>query len=361
MTKLLTISIPTWNRELLLKELLFDLTQQITQFSLEDSIEILISDNNSEDNTWQLINDYQSKFNFISSNRNLSNVGAKSNVLKSMELAHSEFVLFLGDDDRIRKDCLPELLSILKGSSNLGVLVDISKYKYKEQLKPGYQEYSTFLENLYWYMGNAGYFVCRTIFFKSLLQKYGYDFFNECWPHTQIMILGMVNSNQQPFAKDLIIPIESKHDQVMLYSSYYLWRTCVYDLLISINDIKSLIPLEIFNACRHQMKIGIRQNFLNILQCGVFVDDLDIKRRTRNDILNKLNLFSLKEIVYLIFITFALSLPGFISKFFSNLFIGLTKGKSGLAKKNTFVNTELLKKKLKSERIMQIRSLEFEK
>jgi len=361
MKKLLTISIPTWNRELLLKELLDDVIQQITQFSLESSVEILVSDNHSDDNTWQLISTYQSNFNFISSNRNASNIGAKSNVLKSMELANSEYVLFLGDDDRIRRDCLPELLSILNGSSDLGILIDISKYKFKEQLKPGYQDYSTFLENLYWYMGNAGYFVCKTDFFKNFLPKYGYDFFNECWPHTQIMILGMVNSNLKPFVKDLVIPIESKHDQVMVYSSYYLWRTCVYDLLISINDIKALIPIEFYNACRHQMEFGIKQNFLNILQCGVFVDDFNIKKRTRNDIINKIYLFSLKEKFYLILIVFALSFPAFLSQFISNCFILLTKGQAGLDKKNGFVNNELSKKKIKKDQSNQIRSLEFEK
>lgn len=361
MKKQLTISIPTWNRELLLKELLDDLTEQIIQFSLQNSVEILISDNNSEDNTWQLICNYKSNFNFISSNRNATNIGAKSNVLKSMELANSEYVLFLGDDDRIRRDCLHELLSILNGSSNLGVLIDISKYKFKEQLKPGYQDYSTFLKNLYWYMGNAGYFVCKTEFFKSLLPKYGYDFFNECWPQTQIMILGMIKSNLKPFVRDLIIPIESKHDQVMVYSSYYLWRTCVYDLLISINDIKEIIPSEIFNSCRYQMRAGIKQNFLNILQCGVFVDDYDIKKKTRKEIANKLFLFSLKEKFYLHIIIIALSFPGFVSKIVSNCFIWLTKGKIGLDKKDAFVKGELFKKQKKIEQSKQIRSLEFEK
>ncbi len=361
MKKLLTISIPTWNRELLLKELIDDLTQQITTYSLESSVEILVSDNNSEDNTRNMVSNYQNKFSFINSNRNASNIGAKSNVLKSMELANSEFVLFLGDDDRIRKDSLPELLSILKGSTNLGVLIDISKFKNKENLKPGYQEYTTFLENLYWYMGNAGYFVCKSDYFKENLQKYGYDFFNECWPQTQIMILGMVKSNLKPFVKDLVIPIESKHHQVMVYSSYYLWRTCVYDLLISINEIKPLIPIEIFNSCRHQMKAGIKQNFLNILQCGVFVDGSIIKKKTRNDIIEKLHLFSIKEKVYLSIVIIALSLPSYVSKIISNCFIWLSKGKIGIDKKNNFVQSELSKKQKGVVNSKQIRSLEFEK
>lgn len=361
MKKLLTISIPTWNREFLLQELLKDLTQQVITFSLENSIEILISDNNSEDNTWKLICHYKDKFDFISTNKNDYNIGAKSNVLKSMELANSEYVLFLGDDDRIRKNALPELLNIIRSSPNLGVLIDISNYKYKDQFSNGYLDLSTTLECFYWYMGNASHFVCKTAFFKKFLQKHGYDYFNECWPQTQIMILGLTESKLKPFVIDLNIHIESKHSLVMVYNSYYLWRTCIYDLLISVKTIQDQIPEEIFNSCRQQMKSGIKQNFLNILQCGVFVDDEITKKKTRDDIINKLHMFSLVEKLYLSIIVLALSLPAIISKFISNCFIWITKGKKGIVKKNTFVTGELQKKKKILEQSKQVRSLVFEK
>lgn len=360
MNKILTISIPTWNREILLKELVDDLTHQIVKYALEDVIEVLISDNHSDDNTWQLINQYKSKYDFIRLNRNNSNIGAKSNVLKSMELASSEYVMFLGDDDRIRKNVLPEIIQILKQTPDLGIFIDISGYKHKEKIKAGTQDTTIFFENLYWFMGNAGYFICKTDFFKIYLPKYGYDFFNECWPQTQIMILGIENSKLKPYAQDILLPIESKHDLVMVYSSYYLWRTCVYDLLLSINDIKPFINIGIFNACRSQMKNGIKQNFLNILQCGVFVDDKIVRKQTRNDIFKKLYLFSLKEKFYLSIILITLSLPNNIAQLVSNSFILLTRGKVGLAKKNEVVKNELSKKKFKKENSKQVRGLEFE-
>lgn len=359
--KLLTISIPTWNRCLLLNELLVQLVEQISEFNLGEFIDVLISDNASTDKTWELVTKFKNQYSFIKINKNHQNLGAKTNVLKSMELADSEFVMFLGDDDRIRKDCLKELTTFLLENQNLGVLIDVSKYKNKSKLHSGEISHSLFFSSLYWYMGNAGYFICKTAFIKTYLNKYGYDFFNECWPQTQLMILGLSNSKLQTFAVDFVIPIESKHDEVMIYSSYYLWRTCIYDLLISITSIRNLIPQSTFDACRNQMKSSIQQNFYNILQCGFFLDDKHLRRKTRIDIYNNLNRFSIKEKIYLSIIIIGLCLPVLISRTLGNLAIWAIKGKQGLLKKNTFVESEKNKISKKEKMKGEIRSLVFEK
>ena len=57
--KILTVGIPTWNRCELLKDLLDQLTVQISEWKLEDNIEVLISNNGSEDDTENLVKSYQ--------------------------------------------------------------------------------------------------------------------------------------------------------------------------------------------------------------------------------------------------------------------------------------------------------------
>ena len=81
MPKILTLSIPTWNRAFLLKNLLSEITQKIIEFNLESDVELLISNNNSDDSTDEVIQSFKRKYNFISYYRNETNIGGKSNVL----------------------------------------------------------------------------------------------------------------------------------------------------------------------------------------------------------------------------------------------------------------------------------------
>ena len=101
MNKILTISIPTWNRAKLLNDLLKEVTEKIVEFNLGDDIQLLVSNNHSVDHTDTLIKSFLQKYDFITYNMNETNIGGKSNVLKSMELAKTPFVMFFGDDDKI--------------------------------------------------------------------------------------------------------------------------------------------------------------------------------------------------------------------------------------------------------------------
>ncbi|HCY21253.1 TPA: hypothetical protein DIC40_05395 [Patescibacteria group bacterium] len=60
-TKLLSICIPTYNREPYLKQLLDSIVSQ-KAFSETNDVEIVIDDGPSKDNTQQLVKDYQNKY-----------------------------------------------------------------------------------------------------------------------------------------------------------------------------------------------------------------------------------------------------------------------------------------------------------
>ena len=361
MPKILTLSIPTWNRAFFLKNLLAEITQKITEFNLENEIELLVSNNNSEDSTDEIIQFFKQKYNFITYNRNDTNIGGKSNVLKSMELAASPFVMFFGDDDNVNVENLHSVIEILKSNNDIGVLLDttLSKFQYPEKIKK--IKADEYVKNFYWFMGNAGCFIIRTEYIKKNLSKYGYDFFNECWPQTQLMLIGLCeNKNQFVYAGNFLLSKESAHTEVMVYSSFYLWRTVVYDLRISMEAIKHLITSEVFKNALANMKKSAKQNFLNLLQCGVFIDEKDLKDKTINHILLNKKLFTGKEKFLYLTVASILSLPSFINKPFSNLFIFILKGKKGLTKKDNFVKNELSKKIRNSEK-GSVRMLEFEK
>lgn len=93
---LLTIAIPTYNRAACLERQLSRLKRQN-----DDCIEILVSDNASDDNTAEVVNRYSDHMDNISYLRNTENLGFDRNIMKLYLSAQSEYIWFLSDDDPI--------------------------------------------------------------------------------------------------------------------------------------------------------------------------------------------------------------------------------------------------------------------
>jgi len=108
---ILSICIPTFNRDKCIKEQLERLS------SLDDeilsNIEIIISDNCSQDNSKMIIESFISKFKFVYI-RNEENIGGDRNFLQCYSKSTGQYVLLLGDDDFIIKDAIPRLLENLR-------------------------------------------------------------------------------------------------------------------------------------------------------------------------------------------------------------------------------------------------------
>lgn len=109
---LLTVAIPTYNRA-------SELEKTIIQLSKErgEPFYILISDNNSTDNTEAVVKKYQKLIPNLIYNKNTLNLGYSGNVCKLYELSPSRYIWFLCDDD-----------TVLSGSV-LKIILAIKKYK----------------------------------------------------------------------------------------------------------------------------------------------------------------------------------------------------------------------------------------
>ena len=153
---------------------------------------------------------------------------------------------------------------------------------------------------------------------------------------------------------------DSVHAEVMIYNSYYLWRTTLLDLLNAINDIRDEIDEVTINAAKKYLRDHIKQTYFNILQCGVFIDDKETRLKTADHIKENINLFSDKEKNYLRMIRAAHLLPSPFARTVSNAFIYATRGSAGLKKKNEYVNGELMKKeKLSKKKSLAVREFKF--
>lgn len=97
--KLLSILVPTYNRDNYLERLLCELSLQIKESDTSDIVEVLIADNASSDNTKFIVNSHLSSNSNFSAIRHSSNIGAESNLISLLESASGKFCWFIGDDD----------------------------------------------------------------------------------------------------------------------------------------------------------------------------------------------------------------------------------------------------------------------
>lgn len=107
---LLTISIPTFNRADLLARLVNSI---VTQRGFGPSVELLICDNCSPDNTSDVVQQFQKSAPSIRYERSDSNIGPDRNFLKCFSAANGKYVWIIGDDDVIEPGGISFLLSFL--------------------------------------------------------------------------------------------------------------------------------------------------------------------------------------------------------------------------------------------------------
>lgn len=122
MNKLLTIAIPTFNRAILLEQQLTWLAKAIKGF--ESECEIIISDNCSPDNTQEVVNKWQPKFQetIFKYDRKSQNIGLMNNIAACLQAATSKYVWTIGDDDPIQEITLGYVLTKLRENPDLTLM-----------------------------------------------------------------------------------------------------------------------------------------------------------------------------------------------------------------------------------------------
>jgi glycosyltransferase involved in cell wall biosynthesis len=94
---LLSICIPTYNRANFLSNTLLAIAPQVDQYC--NICELIISDNASEDETKNIIKEYQNHYKGIQYFVNPQNLGGRQNIWKVTTYATGKYIWILGDDD----------------------------------------------------------------------------------------------------------------------------------------------------------------------------------------------------------------------------------------------------------------------
>lgn len=114
---LLSVCIPTYNRASYLKETLENL------FSFKEAllpqVEVVVCDNNSRDNTQEVLADFAAKYPNLRHFKNPQNLGFDGNMLEVFNKARGQYCFVLGDDDTLTQGALERLLGDIKEALDL--------------------------------------------------------------------------------------------------------------------------------------------------------------------------------------------------------------------------------------------------
>lgn len=113
MKKLISICIPTFNRYKYINDFFYSLENEKNE--IRNKIEICISDNQSTDNTEELVNTWINRnLVAIKFSKNNVNIGPEKNYIKAAELATGKYIWFFGSDDALNYDGLKKVIILLE-------------------------------------------------------------------------------------------------------------------------------------------------------------------------------------------------------------------------------------------------------
>lgn len=108
---ILSICIPTFNRASHLERCLQSIVEQVGN---SNEVEVVISDNVSEDNTQALSEEYARKFENVKYFRNETNIGGDRNFLQVLKLGKGRYLKLLNDYAQFKDGCVLKMVEIVK-------------------------------------------------------------------------------------------------------------------------------------------------------------------------------------------------------------------------------------------------------
>jgi glycosyltransferase involved in cell wall biosynthesis len=226
----LTIAIPTYNRNEILKENLTKLLPQVT-----DECRVIIFDNCSdtpvEDTVKDLLED--NPLIDISVVRNRYNVGMTANILKCFEVCPDPWLWVLGDDDEVTDGAVARILSDIDRQQELHFLTyawDEDSFKRKQEvittgIDQFLEEFETF--GVVLFLSTSVYNINKVAGSMSFA-----NFFQTSYaPHLVMLFMSLGDEGKCAFSRDQIVvnkaddtPSYLKWDQIFIYQITMLLR-----------------------------------------------------------------------------------------------------------------------------------------
>ncbi|WP_276676116.1 glycosyltransferase [Selenomonas artemidis] len=116
---ILTYGIITYNRSKYLKKSLKSVLEQVGN---DELVEVLVSDNCSEDDTKEVVREFQKKYKNLRYHCNETNVGAEGNIHEALRHSKGEYVITAGDDDYLADGMLYLVIDYIRRHRDMGII-----------------------------------------------------------------------------------------------------------------------------------------------------------------------------------------------------------------------------------------------
>lgn len=117
---LLSICIATYNREKFLMEGLENICQQIEENKYLSIVEVVISDNASEDRTEECVKSFMEKTKVhIVYEKQKKNLGFDRNIYHAVSLASGKFCWLMGDDDYLCENAISDVIKEIETNDTI--------------------------------------------------------------------------------------------------------------------------------------------------------------------------------------------------------------------------------------------------
>lgn len=207
---LLTVAIPTYNRNAILKENLGILLPQLT-----NRVEVIIFDNCSELPVSTTLHDELNEWPNLKVYRNVVNIGLSGNIIKCIEHCKTQWVWTLSDDDRLLPNALEKVLEYIDkypNAININFKSNYTKNRNFDVVIGTQDDFIEKMENI-----NNFFLISLNIYKVNEIRRYlrfSYIFSYSILPHFVIYLLALTGQSKSVFACKELLASENSYEEL---------------------------------------------------------------------------------------------------------------------------------------------------
>jgi acetyltransferase-like isoleucine patch superfamily enzyme len=205
---LLSICIPTYNRSTVLEKSIISI---VSQKEFDQSVELVISDNCSDDDTLVVVEEFQKVYSNIKYYKNDENIGAEKNVFKVLSLGKGKFLKLANDYSLFNDGSIKSLIDlIIKYESTESVIFCANSCIVTEHELTECHNFNEFISKTsYWITWLLCFGIWKTVY-DTLIKG---TFKENNFPHTDLLLRNL-NLGYKPVIYNKLIftiqPLTSK-------------------------------------------------------------------------------------------------------------------------------------------------------
>lgn len=180
---ILSICIPTYNRAQYLDKCLKSIFDYIGE---DKNIEVVVSDNNSEDNTKEIVDKYMAMYSNFKYFKNEKNVGADRNIIEALNRGTGKFIASHGDDDYFAPFSIYKIINKLYENRDCSVFYMFNRTDASKKKNFGI---NNFIKDVSFYCTFISGIILKKNDYKSIEDKYKFVHFKLNQVYLQLLML----------------------------------------------------------------------------------------------------------------------------------------------------------------------------